>query len=184
MSRSRELGMRLALTFVVGMSGWGCAADAGGPSGTLVPGRGIDGVQLGGTSEEVGAAWGKPDIQVGTIWDYSSRCAVVTFDAASKVHMIGIGNSADPEKALASCRGMEVENGPRIGDSIARVREIYRDRAEIVERSFKIGGHDIYVKSIGLHLEFRSDEALNFAAIQANLPATTPAPEPGGAPDR
>lgn len=59
-----------------------------------------------------------------------------------------------------------------------------RDRAEIVERSFKIGGHDIYVKSIGLHLEFRSDEALNFAAIQANLPATTPAPEPGGAPDR
>lgn len=184
MGGAGEARMRVALALAVALSGWSCASEASGPTGKLVPGSGIDGVHLGSTAEQVKAAWGKPDIQVGTIWDYSSRCAVVTFDAASKVHMIGVGNSADPEKAFASCRGMEVEDGPRIGDSIEQVRATYRDRGKLVERHFRTGGQLIYVKTIGLHLAFKAAEALHFAAIQANLPAPIQTPGPDVAPDR
>lgn len=171
---------RIARTALVlaalGLSWWSCTRGRPKESaGELLPGVGLGSVRLGMTGNQVRALWGDPDIRVDMIWDYPSRCAVVTFDSEGAVKFVGIGNSAYPEKALEFCRGEGIEGGPRIGDAAEVARAKYQQHDDFLELPLKTGGSMIRIPSLRLHLELTASGVLHFAATHSDRP---PRPSP------
>jgi len=115
---------------------------------------------------QVEAAWGRPEAEIGagSVWEYPSRCATLTFSRDGQVSMASVGNDAKPEKLGARCSEYVIAGRLHLGESLAVATEQFPGALKVPEKNpRRFGLHVIENESV-LILHFWNDK-LHFAAV-------------------